>query len=256
MNRTIAALLAAATMTTVATPATAQIKYYAREKIHIGPQAASTQPAEWSTGSWSEWSDTCSESQTQRTRPVSCMSGQTPVDQSSCTATRPAATETRDAYSGCTGLRWVSSERVKAYGCGTTSYQGQIMYATDSKCVSSGKVVADSACSSIARPAYSTFTNCTQINDCRHYLNGYGSQGGRILVGSNVFRIGTATPSGTQTALNAGTEMCSTHPQKLGACGIRANAAGTAAEVYGILPGQSIGVDSRGTSRDQGNSCR
>ena len=255
MTRIIATLLAAAATVGLAAPAAAQT-YYARQKLNVVRQAQSAQNADWTPGAWSGWNETCSENQTQRTRTVSCLSGQNQMDESACTGAKPNGIDTRAAYAGCTGLSWVSSERVKAYGCGTTSYQSQIMYSTDSKCVSNGKVVADSACSGITKPASSTFTNCTQINDCRNYLNGYGSQGGRILVGSNVFRIGTASPSGTQTALNAGIEMCSTYGQKLGACGVRANAAGTAAEVYGILPGQSIGVDSNGSGRDQGNSCR
>lgn len=130
--------------------------YYAREKLHPGPDGVPAQPdqggtPQWSTGEWGEWSSTCSDMAT-RTRMVSCTSGGSQVADSSCSGSAPARSQTDGIFTSCEFAYAARLPNISGYACeaggvkaATVSYECQRS--------SNGQVMADSYCVGLAKPA-------------------------------------------------------------------------------------------------------
>lgn len=110
MRSAMGLLLGAAAIAVVPSAASAQ-DYYARERVpNLRPVVDPANSFRWATGQWSNWSSQCSDAAV-RTRSVSCVNGnQEPVPDASCTAARPASSETQAIHTNCVTYTWRTGE--------------------------------------------------------------------------------------------------------------------------------------------------
>lgn len=139
-------------------PAAAQ-EYFARQKLEVvsGPQGPA---ADWETGSWSNWSSTCSNSAV-RTRTVLCKKGSDLVPDTSCAMfDRPPTNDVQSITSGCS-YAWDArpSAWSEACGAGSTRTTTHVCERSD------GNVAADNLCSG-AKPEPITETR-TSYAGCK-----------------------------------------------------------------------------------------
>lgn len=120
-TRTVAALLAATTIAGMAVPATAQTKYYARERL-VGLTQAAAPDADNGMGGWNAgpWTDVsaCSASRKTQTRTVSCDSGtcdpsSKPIGSQTiaCTVKTTCAMQKDYTLSNDTGFRTIDASK-------------------------------------------------------------------------------------------------------------------------------------------------
>ncbi len=76
--------------------------YFARQKLHDAAEPVALPAGDWSTGSWSSWSNTCSSS-AKRTRSVTCEYQGSEVEASRCVSVKPVDSET-GFYDGCANM--------------------------------------------------------------------------------------------------------------------------------------------------------
>lgn len=146
--------------------------YYARERLqplarpNTNPDVEAG-PAVWTTGDWSEWSSSCSDSAT-RTRTVTCLKGGTVVPDATCTGAAPSRSEVDSNHAACESTYEPRTQGVSggSYACEAGGVKTvSVVYGCYRK--DTGALVADSSCAGLTKPSWSGKVGC-QANGTRH----------------------------------------------------------------------------------------